>query len=1543
MSDSLGKFVIDLEARIANLESDLGRAARIAQQQARAMQKSFEDGFARMHEAATRGAEGMLDAIQSLTGLNPAQLGFGAVIAGLGEMTKKAIETGDQFNKMAQRTGIGVEALSGIAYAADLSDVAMGDLGTSMEKFARNVAAAAGGSKEQAAAFAAIGVSVKNADGSIRPLDQLLAQVATKFSTYKDGVEKTALAQALFGKSGAAMIPLLNQGSDGLKSAAAEAKALGYNFEGIAGQSEEFNDNLTRMGKAAVGVGADIARELLPTLIAAEERILDFIKSARESGTLQMLGTGIKFVVDNLDTLAVVVGSRLAIGALSTGFAALASSATAGAAAIGILEGALALLGGPVGVLALAAGATYYFATQQNVAEKATDALALALGRVKNVSQDSLPSMQAMTRAALDQAEAALKTAEAELAVAEARQAQYRQAAKADAGGLPNAAGYSSMAAGVATDSVNKLRESIGKLHEEIGKGRLILQTQTDLLAGMGEETKKVAPNVSGLAKAQDQVTQAAQRLQDMMSRDAMELAKLRGEVDPLQQAYQKYVAAIASANKQYQDEKALADAARASLDTYNKIKQTLIDKTKAAQAALTVETDALAKQGDVLGRFMDSIRDQQALIGLTDRQRAMAEAAQRAAEEWKRLADEGKPLKNSLQEVKDGAAAAAGGLFDMQERAKQSEQVAREWRDIWTSGADSVAKALGDFASGAIRKWSDFGKALLDIAKQIVGQIVAQFAKLAFINPMLNAIFGGSSGYSMLPTFASAAGSVLGGGSASAGGAAGAAAGGGQTVFGTAQGGVSLFNAGKTMFAGWQSAFDNFMFGGGSDASGMFGSYSANMYGPGGTFTPSALGYGGAIAGGLYAGYNRYQQGGALGGFAGGATYAVGGTALGLGMASLATGGGFAAGVGAMAGGASAMGASAGVAAAVPIIGWIALAAMLVDMFSGGKLFGTDANKLVGGASTLTVGAGGADVASHYTLKGQKALFGGSYYEEHSFVNQEAIDAANKFFEALKNGTENFAKQFGATMGDIVGGSFEQTFDKKGNVTGSTTNIAGHTYSGESMQDFQQRLVDENMLAVLSQFDSKLQESVDKYRANVQELTDLTQSLAAAQIYFQQGGSMLALGTDQSLSALIKLAEGSMQFGESIGQTIQRLEAAQAQYDQFVGQFKPAVNYVDDFEGALSGIHDQMLANIKQANDLAKAAGAAGASQEDLANIIEFASHQAAQALQALEQSAQSLAFSMGLTTVGSLDEVNAEIARLQQQAGQGSSAIHNFGNAMNTAAQRATDAMNLLLGDLSPLNDTQKLEKARQGLIAGTVTQEQFLQIARRLYGSSQRYVDEFAFAQQFGGRGAGANTPGGGVVGNAPRGGLSAADQQRLSDLLKEQQQLQAAQDLQNAQTLAQQIAEIAAAKGEDWQQVLDDMHIDRAALEKRLNMSDEAFGKYIADIQAKQDDNGENTRSIVQAIYDIGDQITVALGGTPGSHDDGDGATPGHSSHGRPGDVEDFSLPGSRGHSQHGGRNITDDDARAIGREVGRGVRDAGAAMYPRNMRTRTAAA
>jgi hypothetical protein len=243
----------------------------------------------------------------------------------------------------------------------------------------------------------------------------------------------------------------------------------------------------------------------------------------------------------------------------------------------------------------------------------------------------------------------------------------------------------------------------------------------------------------------------------------------------------------------------------------------------------------------------------------------------------------------------------------------------------------------------------------------------------------------------------------------------------------------------------------------------------------------------------------------------------------------------------------------------------------------------------------------------------------------------------------------------------------------------------------------------------------------------------------------------------------------------------------------------------------------------------------------------------------------------------------------------------------------------MDLLLGDLSPLNDQQKLQQALSGLRAGTVTQDQVLEIGRRLYSSTAQYTALFNMVQAMG-SGAISSAPSG--LGNNA-GGLSAAESQRLHDLLKQQQQLQAAAQLQQYQLLAQQLAEISSFKGEDWHQVAKEMGIDIAAFEKGLGLTEKQTDDYINQIEQLKDDNGENTASIVAVLIQIRDAIT-------GNAPSGDGDING-------------SLPsGGRGHSGHGGRgrNVTDEDADAIGRAVGR---HSGHAGNPRSSRPPTAAA
>lgn len=224
----------------------------------------------------------------------------GAAVAGasaaIGVAIKKTIDEADKMGKMSQSIGVPVEELSRLKYAADLSDVSLEALGKNVGKLSKNmVDVAAGGAGPAADAFKALGISVTNTDGRLKTSSEVIGEVAGKFETYKDGAGKTALAMAIFGKSGAEMIPLLNSGKDGLKEMADEADRLGVVIDSKTAKSAEaFNDNMTRLNKVMGGIVLKITAEMAP---AMEELSTKLVTVSKDADLLKGTGEGLSSVI----------------------------------------------------------------------------------------------------------------------------------------------------------------------------------------------------------------------------------------------------------------------------------------------------------------------------------------------------------------------------------------------------------------------------------------------------------------------------------------------------------------------------------------------------------------------------------------------------------------------------------------------------------------------------------------------------------------------------------------------------------------------------------------------------------------------------------------------------------------------------------------------------------------------------------------------------------------------------------------------------------------------------------------------------------------------------------------------------------------------------------------------------------------------------------------------------------------------------------------------------------------------------------------------
>jgi hypothetical protein len=137
------------------------------------------------------------------------------------------------------------------------------------------IAEAASGSKDQALAFQNLGISVKDAEGNIRPTTDVLADIADAFSRVDDGAVKTQYQMALFGRSGANLNEFLSKGSAGIKEFGASISTE------FADQSAQFNDSLTWLGQKIQETFGEKALPLLKFYNAELQKAMNVDKMSR--------------------------------------------------------------------------------------------------------------------------------------------------------------------------------------------------------------------------------------------------------------------------------------------------------------------------------------------------------------------------------------------------------------------------------------------------------------------------------------------------------------------------------------------------------------------------------------------------------------------------------------------------------------------------------------------------------------------------------------------------------------------------------------------------------------------------------------------------------------------------------------------------------------------------------------------------------------------------------------------------------------------------------------------------------------------------------------------------------------------------------------------------------------------------------------------------------------------------------------------------------------------------------------------------------------
>lgn len=195
------------------------------------------------------------------------------------QMSKEAAGTIDAMSKVAQRTGRVYSEVSSLAYAAKLSGVGFEQLSVAMSQLERRYASAVAGSKPMRQAFEMVGLAVEDLAG--KSSQDRFYIVAEAIAKLPGPAQKTAAAMQLFEEAGMRMVPLFNNGADGIKRMAEESKRLGTGLTNLQAKGvEAMNDSFVRMHEAVNGIVHQVTANLAPLITQIVTDFTNFIAKA---------------------------------------------------------------------------------------------------------------------------------------------------------------------------------------------------------------------------------------------------------------------------------------------------------------------------------------------------------------------------------------------------------------------------------------------------------------------------------------------------------------------------------------------------------------------------------------------------------------------------------------------------------------------------------------------------------------------------------------------------------------------------------------------------------------------------------------------------------------------------------------------------------------------------------------------------------------------------------------------------------------------------------------------------------------------------------------------------------------------------------------------------------------------------------------------------------------------------------------------------------------------------------------------------------------
>jgi hypothetical protein len=237
--------------------------------------------------------------LNSLIGLQAAQL-FGSISSQVSAWGRSLVSAGyasgeaiDQTAKFATSLGFTYSEMAKLRTVSDLfADVSLDGLAKGMTKADITLTKAAGGSEQAAKAFEGIGLNIAALQAQ-SPAERFSA-ISEAIAKLPSEAQRAAAAVAIFGRSGAELLPVFNEGGEAVAAAMRDAERFGLTLtDAQKGSVESMFDAFNRAGQAISGVTGQVTAYLAPAVDGIVTQFNEFIASVGGANIGQAIGDGI--------------------------------------------------------------------------------------------------------------------------------------------------------------------------------------------------------------------------------------------------------------------------------------------------------------------------------------------------------------------------------------------------------------------------------------------------------------------------------------------------------------------------------------------------------------------------------------------------------------------------------------------------------------------------------------------------------------------------------------------------------------------------------------------------------------------------------------------------------------------------------------------------------------------------------------------------------------------------------------------------------------------------------------------------------------------------------------------------------------------------------------------------------------------------------------------------------------------------------------------------------------------------------------------------